>query len=157
MHQLKTSKEAIQTFFNKTLESIESIRNQMAFVSSLQAGGITSPTWQSLTKSFWSAVALLPTRNIDVRIEMDDLELYADPLLPRVFYNLLSNSLQHGDHKMTKIRLHSRREGETLVLVYEDNGIGVPFPEKEKIFEFGYGKGTVLACSLPVSFSAIPE
>jgi PAS domain S-box-containing protein len=140
--QLKTSEEAMQTFFNKTLESVESIRNQMAFVSSLQAIGITSATWQSVTKAFWSAVTLIPASKIDIRVDMDDIELYADPLLPRIFYNLLVNSLQHGDHRMTKIRLSARTEGESVILVYEDNGTGIPDNEKSKIFEFGYGKKT---------------
>ena len=140
--QLKTSREAIQTFFDKTLESVESIRNQMAFVSSLQAIGITTPTWQSVIKSFWSAVTLLPPSNVDIRVEMDDIELYADPLLPRIFFNLLANSLQHGNHRMTKIRLSARMSEESISLIYEDNGTGIPELEKGKIFEFGYGKRT---------------
>ena len=140
--QLKTSREAMQTFFDKTLESIESIRNQMAFVRSLQDIGITSPTWQSVKKVFWEAVMLNPSNSIDIRVEMEDFELYADPLLPRVFYNLLANSIKHGDHQLTKIRLYAQKSGESLILIYEDNGKGIPLDEKEKIFEFGHGKGT---------------
>jgi len=140
--QLKTSHEAMQTFFDKTLESVESIRNQMAFVRSLQDIGITSPSWQSVKKVFWEAVMLIPSSTIDIRVDMDDIELYADPLLTRVFYNLLVNSIKHGDHQMTKIRLYAQKSGESLILIYEDDGKGIPLDEKEKIFEFGYGKGT---------------
>ena len=100
--QLKTSREAMQTFFDKTLESIESIRNQMAFVRSLQDLGITSPAWQSVKKVFNEAILLNPSSTIDIRVEMDDIELYADPLFPRVFYNLVANSIQHGDHQSDK-------------------------------------------------------
>ncbi len=140
--QLKTSREAMQTFFDKTLESIESIRNQMAFVRSLQDLGITSPAWQSVKKVFWEAVHLNPSSTIDIRAEMDDIELYADPLFPRVFYNLVANSIQHGDHQLTKIRLSAKESGESLIIIYEDNGRGIPFDDKEKIFEFGFGTGT---------------
>jgi PAS domain S-box-containing protein len=140
--QLKTSPEAMQTFFDKTLESVESIRTQMAFVRSLQDLGITSPKWQSVKKSFWDAVRLIPSSDIDFLVDMDDVELYADPLLSRVFYNLLANSIQHGGDRMTRIRLDSQKSGEFLTLIYEDNGTGIPFHEKEKIFDFGYGKGT---------------
>jgi PAS domain S-box-containing protein len=140
--QLKSSREAMQTFFDKTLESIASIRNQMAFVRSLQDIGITSPTWQSVKKVFWEAVMLNPSNTIDIRMDMDDIELFADPLLPRVFYNLLANSIQHGDLQLTKIRLYAQKRGETLILIYEDNGKGIPLDEKEKIFEFGFGTGT---------------
>jgi signal transduction histidine kinase len=132
----------MQTFFDKTLESIESIRNQMAFVRSLQDLGITSPAWQSVKKVFREAVLLNPSSTIDIRVEMDDIELYADPLFPRVFYNLVANSIQHGDHQLTKIRLSAKKSGESLIIIYEDNGRGIPFDEKEKIFEFGFGTGT---------------
>ena len=114
----------------------------MAFVRSLQDIGITSPAWQSVKKVFWEAVMLIPSSTIDIRVEMDDIELHADPLLSRVFYNLLTNSIKHGDHQLTKIRLYAQKSGESLILIYEDNGKGIPLDEKGKIFEFGYGTGS---------------
>jgi PAS domain S-box-containing protein len=146
--QLKASPEAMQTFFSKTIASIEAIRNQMAFARSLQDIGIISPAWQSVKNVFWSAFSLVPASNIDIHVDVDDIELYADPLLPRVFYNLIVNSVQHGEHHLTKIRLSARESGDSLVLIYEDNGTGIPSTEKEKIFEFGYGKKTGLGLFL---------
>ena len=140
--QLKTSRESMQTFFEKTLESVESIRNQMVFVRSLRDLGGPSPTWQSVKKSFWNAAILIIPGKVEISMEMDDIELYADSLLPRVFYNLLANSIQHGKSQMTKIRLYSQMSGESLTLIYEDNGTGIPLNDKEKIFEFAYGTGT---------------
>jgi PAS domain S-box-containing protein len=139
--QLKTTHEAMQMFFDKTIESIESIRKQMAFGKSLQDLGITSPTWQSVKKSWNDAVGLLPANNVDISMDAADVELFADPLLPRVFYNLLMNALNHGGQQLTKIRLYIRITGESLILTVEDNGPGIPYDKKEKIFEFGYGKG----------------
>ena len=140
--QLKTSTESMQAFFEKTLASVESIRNQIKFVRSLQDLKGPSPVWQSVKKAFWNTVPLISADTIDISMEMDDIELYADSLLPRVFYNLLANSIQYGDHQLTKIRLSSYVSGESLTLVYEDNGAGIAVHEKEKIFEFGYGRGT---------------
>ncbi|MDD1698571.1 MAG: ATP-binding protein, partial [Methanoregula sp.] len=140
--QLKTTREAMQTFFDETLQSIESIRSQMTFVRSLQEIGLASPSWQPVKKVFWEAVMLFPHGTIDILTDVDDIELYADPLLPRVFYNLVANSIQHGDHQLTKIRLYTQKSGESLILIYEDNGKGIPLNEKEKIFEFGFGTGT---------------
>jgi signal transduction histidine kinase len=131
----------MQAFFEKTLASVESIRNQIKFVRSLQDLKGPSPVWQSVKKAFWNAVPLISAGTIDISMEMDDIELYADSLFPRVFYNLLANSIQHGEHHLTKIRMSSYESGETLTLVYEDNGAGIPLNEKEKIFEFGYGRG----------------
>lgn len=140
--QLKTSHEAMQMFFNKTLESIESIRNQMAFVRALQDIRSTSPSWHSVKNAFDEAVTLIASGSVNIQVDMDDIEVYADPLLPRIFYNLLTNSIKHGDHQLTKIRLHAQKSGESLLLIFEDDGKGIPLHEKEKIFEFGYGRGT---------------
>jgi signal transduction histidine kinase len=74
--------------------------------------------------------------------------LYADPLLPRVFYNLLMNALHHGGHELTKIRVSTRISGESLILTVEDNGTGIPFDRKDKIFEFGCVKGAGFGLSL---------
>jgi PAS domain-containing protein len=140
--QLKTSAESMQAFFEKTLESVESIRNQINFVRSLQDIRGPSPVWQSVKKSFLNAVTLVSPGKVDISMELEDFEVYADSLLSRVFYNLLANSIQHGESHLTKIRLYSRLSGENLILTHEDNGKGIPTDEKEKIFEFGYGRGT---------------
>jgi PAS domain S-box-containing protein len=146
--QLKATPEEMQIFFDKTIESIESIRKQMAFGKSLQDLGDISPIWQLVQKSWNDAIRLLPLHTVDIGIEMADIELYADTLLSRVFYNLMINSLHHGGHQLTKIRLNSRMSEESLILIYEDNGIGIPLHKKEKIFEFGYGKGAGLGLFL---------
>ena len=76
----------------------------------------------------------------------------ADSLLRLFFYNLIDNSLKHGE-KVSQIRFYSEKikkhEGDVeetgeygLKLVYEDNGIGIPMAKKEKIFKEVYGKGT---------------
>ncbi len=140
--QLRTTHEEMQMFFDKTIESIESIQKQMAFGKSLQDLGTTSPKWQSVRKIWNDVVRLLPANNIEFSLETADIELYADPLLPRVFYNLLINALHHGGPHLTKVRLYTRLSGESLILIVEDNGTGIPFDKKTKIFEFGCGMGT---------------
>ncbi len=140
--QLKTTEDAMQVFFDNTIGSVESIRNQIGFISSLQDLGIVSPKWQHAAKSFKRAVTLLPAHRIDIRAETDDFELYADPLLPRVFYKLIENSFMHGGRQLTEIRLSAYITDDTLHLIYTDNGIGIPLDQKQKIFEFRQDSGT---------------
>jgi HAMP domain-containing protein len=140
--QLKSTEGAMQAFFNNTIGSVESIRNQIGFIRVLQDNGIVSPTWQPVNQSFDNATTLLPSHTVDICSEMEDFEVYADPLLPRVFYNLLENSLRHGGRQLTKIRLSSHIADDSLHLVYTDNGIGIPSDQKQKIFEFRQGSGT---------------
>ncbi|MFA4823571.1 MAG: ATP-binding protein [Methanoregula sp.] len=140
--QLKSSESAIQAFFDNTIGSVESIRNQIGFLSSLKDRGVISPKWQHISQSFKIAATLLPAHQISIGSEMDDFEIYADPLLPRVFYNLLDNSMKHGGSSLTKIHLSARLSHDSLHIIYEDNGPGIPPDQKRKIFEFGQSSGT---------------
>ena len=65
----------------------------------------------------------------------------ADSLLDTLFYNLIDNTLKHGEN-VSKIRIYIEEDKEWLKLIYEDDGAGIPEDEKEKIFGEGYGKGT---------------
>lgn len=76
-----------------------------------------------------------------------EIELYLDipPVLPtvqadrdqliQVIINLVSNAIKFCDPYEGKIWLKVRDEGKELVVTVEDNGLGVPAPLKEKIFE----------------------
>jgi PAS domain S-box-containing protein len=146
--QLKATDEAINVFFQETLGSVEAIKNQIAFVRTLQDIGVIEPRWQSVQAAFLEAVALLPPHTVRITDDIEGIEINADPLLPRIFYSLLINSLRHGGNSLTMIHLESIRKDHELVIIYEDNGKGVPATEKEKIFEFGYGNDTGLGLFL---------
>ena len=81
------------------------------------------------------------TSEIIIENKCNNLTVKADSLLRQLFYNLLDNSLQHGEH-VTKIKVYYKNGKENTLLFYEDDGIGIPEHEKEIIFKEGYGKGT---------------
>jgi signal transduction histidine kinase/HAMP domain-containing protein len=140
--QLKNTEDAMQAFFDNTLGSVESIRNQIEFFCSLQDHGLVSPKWQKVSRVFEDVTILLPVREIDIRSEVNDFEIYADPLLPRVFYNLIENSLRYGGHGLTTIRFSAEISADSLHIIYQDNGHGILPDKKLKIFEFRQGSVT---------------
>lgn len=140
--QLRNTHADMQAFFDKTIDSIESIRNQIAYMRALQELGLVSPKWQPVRQAFNDAVRLLPENDVAIRAEVGELEIFADPLLPRVFFTLLDNSLRNGGKKISSISLSYRREKGNLVIVYEDDGYGIPAPEKERIFSSGCTDGS---------------
>ncbi|MDD5187858.1 MAG: ATP-binding protein, partial [Methanoregula sp.] len=84
---------------------------------------------------------------VEVDIRISGLEVFADAPFEKVFFNLMENSVRHGEH-VTRIAL-SLRETETgFVIVYEDNGIGIPEEDKKKLFRKGFGKHTGLGLFL---------
>lgn len=68
-------------------------------------------------------------------------------MLEKVFFDLLDNSLRHGGH-VTDIRVFAYESDTHLIVVWEDNGTGIPENEKEQIFERGFGKNTGLGMFL---------
>ena len=78
---------------------------------------------------------------LNVVNDCHDLTVLADSLLTRLFYNLMDNSLKHGE-KVSNIRIYYKTGKDSLKLVYEDDGVGIPKAEKEKIFLEGYGSDT---------------
>ncbi len=65
----------------------------------------------------------------------------------RVFYNLIDNSLRHGG-LVTGITIGGHVSGEELLITFEDDGIGIPDNEKDKIFDKAYGRNTGLGLVL---------
>jgi signal transduction histidine kinase len=93
-------------------------------------------------------IAQLPMRTIRVDAEGTDLELFADPLLVKVFYNLIDNALRYGGEKMTSIHLVSRKDHEHLIITIEDDSNGIRAEDKPHLFTKGFGTHTGLGLFL---------
>jgi signal transduction histidine kinase len=105
--------------------------------------GVEELVHLDVEKTFKQAAMLFSElSNIVVTNNCQGLTLLADSLLRQLFYNLIDNSLRHGE-KISQIRLYYEEASkDTLKLVFEDDGIGISKREKEKIFREGYGKGS---------------
>ena len=83
--------------------------------------------------------------------EINDLppgiEVYADPLIVKVFYNLMENAVRYGG-KITAIRFFVEEINGTHIVVCEDDGDGIPVEDKKRIFDWGFGKNTGLGLAL---------
>lgn len=104
--------------------------------------GSVSSDWQPVYQTIMDAVSEVTPGQVTVDIDIPrDLEIYADPIIRKVFVNLIENAVRHAG-AITSIRFSSRIEDDTLKIFCDDDGIGVPLEEKGHIFEQGYGKNT---------------
>lgn len=142
-------------YLDRITEASISIEDQLAFTKEYHIGGEHSaPTWfrvSDLIRRITLKVALGPVK---VEEECGDLEIFSDPLIERIIYNLIDNSIAHGE-RVTRIKFHFRQEGEVGVLTCEDDGIGISFEDKAHIFEKGFGKHRGLGLFLTKGILAI--
>jgi signal transduction histidine kinase len=74
-------------------------------------------------------------------VDTGSLSIYADPLIEKVFFNLVENAIRHGDGT-DRIRFFCLARPGGVVLVCEDDGPGVLPQFKEAIFNRQYFKHT---------------
>ena len=134
---LKKPGPAVADFLNRIESAVETIQHQIEFTKEYQELGVHTPAWFSISDLIRDA----RPKKVRLRCTCELLEVYADPMIGRVFFNLFDNAIRYGE-KMTTITAGCKKKGDELVITFADNGVGIPQGEKEKIFEKGYGKNT---------------
>ncbi len=127
-------------FLEKEERLLRKIDTSLKVAKDYQDLGINPSKWQDVNQVFIFALSHLDTLTMARTVTLDGLEVFADPLLEKVFFILLENTLVHSGGA-TSIALTYRKTETGLVLTLEDNGRGIPAGEKEKIFERGYREG----------------
>jgi PAS domain S-box-containing protein len=146
MKRLETS-DALKKIIEKEDEIADTIANLITFTRDYKDVGVMPPSWISIEEMARKVQKTVDLGHATLHLRNDDYTVYADPLIEKVFYNLFDNSLRHGGN-VTEIRISSVENGDLLVVLYEDNGIGIPDNEKECIFERDTGKNTGLGLFL---------
>lgn len=112
------------------------------FAKTYEMLGVEELTYIDVENAIEQAVSLVvDLRGTNVVDDCHGLTVLADSLLQQLFYNLIDNSLKYGQ-KTTRIRVYYEKSSKNeLVLVYEDDGVGIPAAEKPKLFTEGYSTG----------------
>jgi PAS domain S-box-containing protein len=143
-------------YFSRIITASSLITKLIQFTKEYEKLGSTGPVWQDIEKiSGMVAVGILP-QNVHLTIHTGNIEIFADPMLIRVMYNLFDNATGHGDH-VTEIAVRFIEGEKTGTLIVEDNGIGVPADIKEQIFERGFGSKTGIGLFLAREILAITD
>ncbi|MDD1681823.1 MAG: PAS domain S-box protein [Methanoregula sp.] len=137
----------IAGLLDKEEEVLHKISSSLNFSRNYQDMGMKPPRWQNVSQAFLFAISHLDFLQVTHHLEVGNLEIYADPLLEKVFFNLMENALRHGK-EMSEVRVWCQEKTDGLVLFVGDNGVGIPQEEKHMIFDRGYGKDTGLGLFL---------
>ena len=113
-----------------------------------------------------SVMPVIEKMNIQVKFEIDPtLSVYSYPgVLSQVINNLIMNSVHHAFDDIAqpeiKISCSFDKETETLVILYQDNGVGMEPSIKSKVFEPFFttkrGKGGI-GLGMHISFNMVTQ
>jgi len=132
---------ALHEYLGKIEESTRRIQKQIQFTRDFQDIGESKFRWHNIGTTIKEATAWIDLKDVTLDLHVDDLEIFADAGLSKVFANLIKNALIHGKH-VTAIRFFFNETKNDLVLSCEDNGVGIPEDAKERIFRRDYSRNT---------------
>lgn len=137
--------EKVRDYIEKQTKIISTIINSLKFIKNYQTLGLSPPRWQNVQQCFLLAISHLDLSGISRDMRVNNLEIYADSMLEQVFFTLVVNILGEGK-QVTEIRLFTKRTKDGLLLVFEDNGTGIPDEMKQTVFDRknGYQAGVSL-------------
>jgi PAS domain S-box-containing protein len=134
-------------YFRKMKETVTTIGENIEFTRLYQNLGIVAPAWQNVHNVFFSACTHVDIKKLRIQSDTEGVEIFADPLLERVFFNLVDNAILHGN-RVSTVRISANETPAGLTLLLEDDGVGIPVPDKTKIFTKGFGRNTGLGLFL---------
>jgi len=142
-------------YIKKAQQIAGTIDRQINLTKDYEEIGVKMPSWQNVNAQVQQAITALPVQGVQVAIDCSDIDIFADPLIEKVFYNLLDNALRYGGERMTTVRFSARDADFGLMIQCEDDGEGIKAEDKSRLFIRGFGKHTGLGLFLSREILAI--
>jgi PAS domain S-box-containing protein len=124
----------------QTEAAAERISAMIRFTREYEDIGVHSPIWQDIRSLVETGIKSISLGRIE---SIDDvpsgLEVFADPLIVKVFQNLVDNAMRHGGRIKT-IHFFVEEAGGAQAIICEDDGDGISGEIKKKLFTRGSGK-----------------
>jgi PAS domain S-box-containing protein len=154
MAKATSSPEEKDQLLSDIRELTRVIQRHISFTREYQEVGVHLPQWQNVNELIQKVVQNFDKTGIAFCTQFEETEVYADPLLEKVFYNLVDNAIRYGE-TLTSIAVYPTISDQGFAIVFEDNGVGVPDSQKREIFKRGVGKNTGMGLFLTAEILAI--
>ena len=106
-------------------QASDKIRDLIEFTQYYPALGDSRPSWISIDEIVENVAPEGYNNELPVDKRCGGFEIYADPLFEKVIYNLFDNSYRYGE-KATGITVDCEYVEKGIILVVEDDGVGIP-------------------------------
>jgi len=125
----------------------KTIQRQIIFTREYENLGADTPRWQQISTVIHRAFLEVETESIILNIQQDSPDIFADPLIEKVFYHLFNYSYKYGE-KVSRIEVSFHYTTTELIITVADNGIGISPENKAHLFEWRSGNEKTLGLFL---------
>jgi PAS domain S-box-containing protein len=154
MAKATNSADEKDQLLNEIRDLTRIIQHHITFTREYQEVGVHLPQWQNVNDILTKVLQNFEKYGISFSIDLEKMEIFADPLLEKVFYNLVDNAFRYGE-TITTISISPEISDKGLSLVFKDDGVGVEAGQKQEIFKRGVGKNTGMGLFLTAEILAI--
>ena len=126
------------------------IQRQIEFTRTYQELGVERAAWHAID----DLISPISSSQLPVKPDCIGYRVLVDPMIERVLYNLMDNTIRHAKGA-SRVEIRCEERDGQLAIIWEDDGPGVPDEQKEWIFERGFGKNTGLGLFLSREILAI--
>ncbi len=132
----------IQKYVSLASKVCNSLETTIGFTREYENLGSEHPRWMQIPLLLRLAMDEVSLGRVIMDVQVpEDVEIYSDPLIRKVFSTLLENAIRHGGN-ISMIQISCLVQDNSMILIFENDGSGIPNDEKELIFEHGYGNHT---------------
>jgi PAS domain S-box len=133
----KESDEELADYLEQLRNAADAIERQIEFTRQYDQIAVNEPEWISL----FDLLEEIDDSLLPITAVCDPVLIYAEPMIGKVFTNLYDNALRHAEGA-TGITIRCQETDAGLLISWEDDGPGIPYDQKEKVFESGFGRHT---------------
>lgn len=142
-------------YLKKAEAAAARISTMISFTKEYEDIGVISPTWQNVHAMVATCAQQANMAEVVLVNEIPkNLEVFADPLITKVFRNLVDNAVRHGAD-LTKIKFSSENRNGTVTIICTDDGVGITEETRKYLFNRGYGRDHGLGLYLSREILAI--
>lgn len=126
-------------YLEKAFEQMQKIDRSLTIAKKFQSLGINPPKWQKVMEVFLYAVSHISLSHIKREVDLENLEIFADPLLEDALSYIIENIPEHSVHA-DEYKIWYEQKDADITIIIEDNGVGIEEDMKKKIFEREFNK-----------------
>jgi len=123
-------------YMTKIEDAVESIENHLHFTKEIEAFGSELFIWMRASEPANRALSELNLGDLIVNIddELDDIWIFSDTMMWKVFYNLMHNTLRHAKGAST-ISIYPEIHEDRISIIYSDDGPGISEEVRPDLFQ----------------------